>query len=302
MVWVDREGREEDLDIERKTWLSARLSPDNQQILLNTNYPPYTVYLYDLNRRTLRPQTFEGRTHWAIWGPQESEFTFDSDFEGPQGIYINSVDSGLEAGEKLETGFVGYHKPSSWTPDRAQLAFVNEASELDGDLWLIDKQGNRESFLETRFNEKYPEFSPDGNWLAYVSDQSGRNEVYVRPFPGPGTPVQVSTEGGWEPCWSSDQREIFFSLITGPDQLTYFSVQIAIEDGQFHPGLPEKLFEGAFALAIPVRSYDLGPDERFLLRKVDPDIDERILQAMAPNRIELVQNWFEELRAKVPVE
>ena len=100
-----------------------------------------------------------------------------------------------------------------------------------------------------------------------------------------------------EPCWSRDQRELFYSW-----EAAYYAVQISTEGGEVRPSAPKQLFEGVFVEAIPVRAYDVGPDGRFLMIKRDPNRRSRTREAMAPTRIEVVANWYEELRAKVPVE
>jgi hypothetical protein len=159
-------------------------------------------------------------------------------------------------------------------------------------------------FLRTRFSERHPEFSPDGRRLAYASDESGRLEVYVRPFPGPGRPAQISTSGGMELCWSRDGREIFHSLRDpASGTMEYYAVPVESDGDDLRPGVPKRLFGGCrYRGSSPVRAYDVGPDGAFLLIKQDPDRRTRIREAVAPVSIELVQNWFEELRARVPVD
>jgi eukaryotic-like serine/threonine-protein kinase len=149
----------------------------------------------------------------------------------------------------------------------------------------------------------FPEFSPDGRRLAYTSHESGRSEVYVRPFPGPGRPVQISTNGGSDPCWSRDGREIFYIRWDPASGTTeYYVVPVEGDGDDLRPGVPKRLFGGRYVSTIPVRAYDVGPDGAFLLIKHDPDFRTRLREATAPVRIELVLNWFEELRARVPVD
>jgi hypothetical protein len=170
------------------------------------------------------------------------------------------------------------------------------------DVWLVDRQGHRELLVGTRSNDIQPAFSPDGKWLAYTSNPFGRVEVFVRPFPGPGSPFQITNWGGMDARWSRDQRELFFSRWAPPPlgQKALRAVQITTEDGELSASLPEILFKGAFTYT-GYGDYDVGPDGRFLLTKLDPEHRSKFREAMAPTRIELVQNWFEELHRKVPI-
>src|SRR5262249_10627247 len=119
--------------------------------------------------------------------------------------------------------------------------------------------------LNTRFAESNPEFSPDGHWLAYSSDESSSMQVYVQPYPGPGKRVQVSSNGGTEPAWSKDGKELFFR--NGDKML---SVRFKAEGTGFLPEKPELLFEKQFGGAA-VRSYDVTADGRFLVRQAIPN-------------------------------
>jgi serine/threonine-protein kinase len=144
-------------------------------------------------------------------------------------------------------------------------------------------------FLQTPFNESAPRFSPDGRWLAYISDESGRYEIYVQPYPGPGGKWQISTEGGTEPAWNPNGRELFYR--TGDKMM---AVDIATKPG-FTVGKPRMLFEGQYEVtpgAFP--SYDVSSDgQRFLMLKSSESAQ------AAPTQINVVLNWSEELKQKV---
>jgi dipeptidyl aminopeptidase/acylaminoacyl peptidase len=195
--------------------------------------------------------------------------------------------------ERLASGSVEYQAPSSWSPDGKSLAFVVRNAETDKDIWIVPRNGEAEPFLSTRFSEEYPEFSPDGRWLVYTSDESGRDEVYVRPYPGPGRALQISTEGGLSPGWSRDGSELFYRW-----QEDFFAVPITIDGENLRPGTPLKLFD-LHHTAYPVRSWDVGADGRFLVtgEKTDADLD-LIRDRFYPDRIHVVLNWFEELKHK----
>jgi hypothetical protein len=164
-------------------------------------------------------------------------------------------------------------------------------------IWILSQDGGSEPFVESRFHESYPEFSPDGQWLVYTSDETGRNEVYVRPSSGEGPAIQISTRGGWEPAWSRDGREIFYEM---DDE--FFAAEVRVVGGNLTPGQPVKLFEaGRYSGSLTVRSYDVTPEGKFILIKRP---DEAALAAQVeevfPDRIQVVQNWFAELKEKVP--
>ena len=133
-------------------------------------------------------------------------------------------------------------------------------------------------------------FSPDGNWLAYVSNESGSNEVYVQPYPGPGGKRQISTDGGAEPVWARDSGELFYR-----DGSQMIAVDITTEP-TFSAGTPRLLFEGNYQVSTAViANYDITPDgQRFLM------IQDGEEQEGAATQINVVLNWFEELKQKVP--
>jgi Tol biopolymer transport system component len=138
-------------------------------------------------------------------------------------------------------------------------------------------------------NETAPRFSPDGHWIAYTSAKSGRNEIFVKPYSGPGGKYQISTEGGTEPVWNPKGRELFYR--TGNKMM---GVEVTTQPS-FSAGKPRVLFEGAY---VPTprsfQNYDVSPDgQRFLMVKATE-------QAQAPTQINVVLNWLEELRRRVP--
>jgi serine/threonine-protein kinase len=160
------------------------------------------------------------------------------------------------------------------------------------DLFLLDLRSRRaEPFLNSRFGETFPEFSPDGRWLAYCSDESGREEVYVRPFPGPGGRWQISHEGGTENVWARDGKQVFYRW--GDGQV--WVVDIRTDEG-FSVSKPRLLFDNPIHFSgRPIRTFDVSPDgQRFLMVKMDERKPQPVTELI------LVQNWFEELKRLVP--
>ena len=179
----------------------------------------------------------------------------------------------------------------SWSPDGQLLAFVEVNPTTGYDIWVLRLSDRKaQPFLRTPFNETAPRFSPDGHWLAYISDESGRYEIYVQPYPGPGGKWQISTEGGTEPVWNRNGRELFYR--SGDKMM---AVDIATQPA-FTAGKPRMLFEGPYVpTPVTIPNYDVSPDgQRFLMLKPSEQAQ------AAPTQINVVLNWFEELKQKVP--
>jgi len=302
LVWVDRRGREEVLDLgQQRLFSSVRVSPDGRLLALARPYPPYAVWIHDLERRTTRRQTFKGRTVWAVWGPESDTFTYESDLEGPTRIYQRVIGSGPEEHTQVPTGEgSGWHIPGSWSPDGKTLVFMKPGRGGSWDLWTTS-DGQTSRLTDTESDEGYPEFSPNGRWIAYTSDESGRNEVYVRPYGREGRTYQVSTQTGREAAWSRDGSEIVFrrsdSTSDGPGG--FFFVTFVETDGSVQLGKPVLLFEDRYDTGFPGRSYDVTANGRFLLRRRVAGDAQRFVDSVFPTRIHVVQNWFEEVKASM---
>jgi serine/threonine-protein kinase len=171
------------------------------------------------------------------------------------------------------------------------------------DIGMMSMDGDRKwkSLLREKYAERQPHVSPDGRWIAYMSNESGKNEIYVRPFPNvDGGRWQVSTSGGDRPLWSSDGRELFYQ-----NGDAVMAVPVKAEP-TFNPGTPKILFRGTFASGNPRgNSWDISSDgKRFLMMKAAPQTTETAPAAPAfelPRRINIVLNWTEELKQRVPV-
>ncbi len=285
LVWVDRKGAELPLAAPPHAYRNPRISPDGQRVAVTIDELGTQEWLLDTKRGTLTRLTFEGSYNGALaWTPDGKRVAFGSDRAGQRNLFWQLAD-GSGGTERLATSDRG-QVASSWSPDGQTLAFEQTNPGAGFDLFVY-RLGDRkvQPFLQTRFTEIAPRFSPDGRWLAYVSDESGRNEVYVQPYPGPGGKWQISTEGGTEPVWARN-GELFYRngykmMAVGTNTKANFSADT-----------PKVLFEGHYATYNTMPAYDVTPDgQRFLLAKT---------AEQGPQEISVVLNWFEELRQKVP--
>jgi eukaryotic-like serine/threonine-protein kinase len=290
LVWVNRKGVEQTTGAPERSYRFPRVSPNNRQVAATIDDQESQVWLYDLSRETLTRLTSEGNTNLApAWTPDGNRISFQSNKTGPANIYWQPAD-GSSGMERLTSHDIT-QVPSSWTPDGKFLAYIETTPTTGYDIWVLRLSDRKaQPFLQTPFNESAPRFSPDGRWLAYVSDESGRYEVYVQPFPGPGGKYPISTEGGTEPVWNPKGRELFYR--SGDKMM---AVDIATQPS-FSAGKPKVLFEGHYQptpLTFP--NYDVSPDgQRFLMLK-PVEAGEG-----APTQIDVVLNWFEELKRRVP--
>jgi serine/threonine-protein kinase len=192
--------------------------------------------------------------------------------------------------ERLTTSEHG-HFPGSFTPDGATLAFAEAHPETSNDILLLDMKSRRVTpFLNSKADEGWPEISRDGRWLAYASNESGRREIWIRPFPDPGGRWQISKEGGSEPIWSKDGRQLFYRQA---DQV--WVADIRTERG-FSAGRPRLLFEvRGLGGGNPIRGWDLWPDGHgFVMVKLEERKSQPVTEMI------LVMNWFEELKRLCP--
>jgi len=288
LVWVNRNGTEQILEAAPGDYDNPRVSPDGRHVALELGQQ---IWIYDLSRDTLTPLTFEGNVNAdPAWTPDGKRISFRSNKDGPTNIYWQLAD-GSGGGERLTTNQVT-QIPKSWSPDGQFLAFHENNPTTKKDIWVLRLSDRKaEPLVRTPFNEGAPIFSPDGHWLAYISDESGRQEIYVQPYPGPGGKWQISTEGGSEPAWNRNGRELFYR--SGNKMM---AVEVTTQP-TFSAAKPRLLFEGQYLsvqAGLTNTSYDVSPDgQRFLMVK-------EVGRTVSTTQINVVQNWFEELKQKVP--
>jgi Tol biopolymer transport system component len=288
LVWVSRNGAEQALAAPPHNYVFPRISPDGRRVAVGISEEDTQLWLYDFGRDTLTRLTFDGISSQPTWTPDGKRIAFVSNKEEAANIFWQLAD-GSRGVERLTTS-ENAQFPRSFSPDGQLLAFT-EINPITGpDIWVLRLSDRKaEPFLRTPFTETVPSFSPDGHWLAYVSNESGRDEVYMQPYPGPGGKWQISTEGGTEPVWNPNGKELFYR---SEDKM--MSVDI-IAQPSFSVGRPRMLFQGPYLPGVVFPYYDVSPDaQRFLMIKPSEQTSSSLTQ------IVVVQNWFEELRRRVP--
>jgi serine/threonine-protein kinase len=234
LVWVDQEGRAVPAAPFKAAFFAPCLSPpDGRRIAYTILGKELNDWVYDTNRGDARDRlTSEGYASWANWTPDGKRVVFTWCKSGQPNLYWQPAD-GSSGMERLATSDY-LQAPGSFTPDGATLAFTEWHPEKNmNDIFLLDLRSRHITpFLNSGADEGWPEFSPDGRWLAYSSDESGRPEVYVRPFPGPGGKWLISHEGGMDPLWARNGKQLFYRSVDGQQ---VWAVDVRAE-GEFSPG------------------------------------------------------------------
>jgi Tol biopolymer transport system component len=224
----------------------------------------------------------EGREQAPIWSADGQRIAFATEQEGDFDLAVKTV-----AGGNDETLLERENRqfPSSWSPDGRFLLYYESNPESSWDIWVLPLDGeDREPkpFLNTPFLEVRARFSPDGRWVAYESEESGRGEIYVRSFAGTGGKWQISTSGGTEPQWSRDGRALYY---IAPDLKM---MRVSVQTGEaFEAGIPEPIFAVSLRPITTSNRYLLAPDGNFLLLSS--------LREKSTPPTTIVLNWIAEL-------
>ena len=209
LVWVDREGRETGMSTERRAFETPRLSPDGDRVAVTIQPEGGNpdVWVFDIDRGTTTRLTYDAMNGFPVWAPDGRRIAFTSNRAGGFDLYWKLADGSVEAELLHRSGNPLF--PDSFSSDGLTLAYTEDSPETASDLWALQVRGDSTPVVQLPFTESSGAFSPADGWLAYVSDESGRDEVFVRGYPDGGR-WQVSTGGGTEPVWSGDGDELFY--------------------------------------------------------------------------------------------
>jgi serine/threonine-protein kinase len=285
VAWFRHDGPAEPLDIPQANQVQeVRLSPDGGRLAIITSASPSAdLWVIDLARSMSNRLSFEGNSWDPVFSPDGKSIAFASARGGARyRPYLKAADgSGAERllWESEEPAF-----PSSFSPDGKWLALEVRSRSSASDIWMLALDGSAppRPFVATRDIEWQPVFSPDGKWLAYAANSSGTNQVYVRPFPGPGGLWQLSTGGGEGPRWSSDGRKIYYRF-----ELDIYEIDVDTSHG-FAAGQPRRIVGGTVATTFN-NSFDVAPDgQRVVALHVPPERERR--------QISILFDWPAQLR------
>ena len=294
IVWVDRDGRSSPLLEEPGIYTNPRLSPDGTRLSLTVlREGNWDIWVYDLGRGVSTRLTFdEGVESEQIWSPDGQQLIFSSDREGPDALYRKRADGSGESERLTQPRFAQW--ASSWSPDGRYVSFVESQTQYDlGSLDLESRE--TKPFLNTEFGEGFSDISPDGRFLAYASNESGKYQVYVRPFPAGDGKWQVSDGPGTSPRWRADGRELFWRNDAG-----IVAAAVEIDGPTFRAGKPQQLFSGRFlgglggvgATGLTFADYDVMPDGKRFVMFPDAESGTR----GDHQHLTLVTRWFDQLK------
>jgi tRNA A-37 threonylcarbamoyl transferase component Bud32 len=302
--WMDHEGKFTPLRENPGEYSTPRFSPDGKRLALHvSDGNEADIWVYDWERDTAARLTSAGEANrYASWTPDGLRVAYESrEKGGAGGLFWIRADGSGEPQRLTESR--NQQIPNSWRPDGKVLAFHQDNPGTRGDIMTLSIEGNEDSgwkpgkpqpFLASSSSEWRPAFSPDGHWLAYTSDESGNDEVYVRPFPGPGGKWQISSGGGRIPKWSRHSKELFYRT---RENRIVVATYTATGDS-FNAEKPRQWSPGQFTNAATgdAGNFDLHPDGKRFAVLMPPGRE----GTAKVDKVTFIFNFFDELRRKVP--
>ncbi len=297
LVWVDREGREEAIPAEISEYVYPRISPDGTRVALDDRTADNDIWVWDFVSETrIRLTLGENGGTYPVWTPDGTRIAYDP---GTGDIAWKAANN-TGRPESLAAGLLSPAgtPPHFFSPSGDALVFRAQSSpETGNDIGMISVGSNAETIwlLREPYQERNAELSPDGRWMAYQSDESGRWQIYVRPFPDVEDNLwQVSNAGGLRPLWSRDGQELFFLEPGPPERLMAAAIEATETTFSFGSRTPILDWPYLGASGPGGRTYDVSPDgQKFLALKEGGSEG-------TTQQIIVVQNWFEELRRLAP--
>jgi serine/threonine-protein kinase len=294
LYWVDRKGNAVRLSVPPRSYLNPRISPDGSSVAFEVEGPNHDLYVHEFSRGVTTRMTTDGLSHGPVWSPDGQRIAFRSWKEGMMTLYLMPADRSAP-GERLMKVTAWQHAVS-FSPDGRNLIFDQYDVSLNAPkMWVLPLSAGAEPrrLSPGTFAEGAGKFSPDGKWILYCSTESGKAEVYVQAWPGPGAKIQISSEGGLDAVWRRDGKEIFYR---NGNKMMAVAVTLG---GSFRAGKPVVLWEGDYMFSLSsscgikgpsTTSYDISADgQRFLMIK---DTDQKTYST----QIVVVLNWAEELK------
>jgi serine/threonine-protein kinase len=281
---VSRDGRNTPIPIEPDLYSYPRLSPDGRRLAVGIERDGRDVWLIDLERltriRVTADRGVDPPPPITAWTPDGRRLAFNRRARSPE-TTLEWIDPAADEQPAVLTRQPTLVAGMSFARGGATMVFFRFENDTSRDLWVTEGDTAPRPLLVTPANERAPQLSPDGRWIAYVANPTGRDEVYLRPFPEGGREMVVSTGGGAEPVWSRDGRQLFYRE---GDGLWSVSVQSGPRPIL---GRPQLLFEGPYYReAVGVANYDVAADGRFVMISTAP---------RPPGRLTVVHNWLTEL-------
>jgi Tol biopolymer transport system component/predicted Ser/Thr protein kinase len=293
--WLDSSGKLQPLISAPGLYFTPRFSPDGRKLAFTNG----DIFIYDLDRDSTSRLTFNGNANVAVWAPDGKHLALASANNGFNISWVRSDGAGPVLNLLKSTGFVA---PWSFSPDGSRLAYFEATPGGVWDLWTLPldlsdpdhpKPGKPEPFVSAPANELLPMFSPDGRWIAYRSDESGTDEIYVRPFPNAnGGKWQISIGGGLYALWSKDGRELFYESADNRIMVLDYSVQ----GSSFVPGKP-RLWSDKQLFFPGLPNLDLAPDGKRFAVLAQPETSS---SAGNSARVTFLFHFFDELKRKIP--
>jgi serine/threonine-protein kinase len=292
--WVDRSGGAEKLSLPARSYLHPRISPDARKLAVEIEGANHDCYVYDFASGVLSNITADGVSHWPLWSPDGKTIGFRSGTMGHFRLWQVPADRSRAPQEVVAPGFS--QNAESYSPNGDVLAYT--ATDPNGPTRVISVQLHGDGTPRPLDNSKYaegsPKFSPDGRWLAYCSPESGKPQVYVQAFPGPGAKTQISSDGGTDPVWKRNGGELFFR--NGDSMM---AVPVSTASG-FTAGRPQELWKGNYSHGmssscgppgVSSSNYDVTADGQHFLMIKDDDQESAVSK-----QIVVVLGWADELR------
>jgi len=287
LTWFDRQGKLLGTVGQPGDYNTLALSPDGTQVSVQQGSD---LWLIEFARTSIKRFTLDSQSHAGpIWSPDETSITFNSTQGGGTGLYRKPAGGVGNEETLVKNNHPNY--PDDWSRDGRSLIYSDQDPKTKRDLWVLPTDGDRKPsvFLQTEFNESEAKFSPDGHWVAYESDASGKYEIYVRPYPatGSGNELLISNGGGSQPRWRRDGKELFYFSSGGKLMV------VDVATGPvFKAGVPRLLFQAPIfggGISNEIWRWDMtGDGQRFLINTVPEE------NVSAP--ITVVLNWQSEFK------